>query len=54
MTENSCLPAIRFLEDRIDALVFALNYLRNHAGLPPRQLDWPRDPTGTARPGTTS
>ena len=41
MSQEQLLPAIHFLEDRIDALIFALNYLRNHAGLEPCELTTP-------------
>ena len=49
MSQDKLLPAIQFLEDRIQALVFAVNYLRNHAGFEPCALVIPPN---TKPPGT--
>ena len=35
MTDRPFLPAIRFLEDYIDRLLFTLNYLRREEGMAP-------------------
>jgi len=44
VSREQLLPAIRFLEERIQSFVSTLNYLRSHANMPPLDLTERPDP----------